>query len=564
MKKDLRALSEKTERIAGGGICLLVLVPMLILALTAFLFTTGVEIVNYGQEVDTTVNRIFVALESVVYYSDFLPTNILWLVVSLVACRLLLPTASKTKTMDQVTILLVWTLLVGTVWVLSSQAKPTFDSAEVSEAALAFARGDYTAMSGEYIRAYPFQLGYIRLCELIFRFTMLFGSAPKTFLILQVANVAFVAAAYAGLLLLAKQLFTDPRVGDLTFLLLLFCAQPLLISVFTYGLLPGICFAIWAIVFQVLWLRKNKLVYGLLSALFIGIAVLIKSNSLIVWVAMTIVAVLRLLKRKQLVKDLAVILAACFCAFTFAPAVRASYERRSGVTLGSGVPYIGWIAMGMSESGIAPGWYSSGTSNKKLKELNFNSDALASYSKQVIRERIDYFLDHPQYTRDFYYRKFVSQFNETTYQSIWSNKVREQYKEKSGIAAWVCGKGEAAARRYMDVFAQLVFVGMIAALLLMLRRREYTSLILPLTLLGGMMFHMMWEGKSQYILPYFMLMIPSAAWGLTACCDRGEHLAKRFLPSKKAAADAPAVPAPAGKEDLLLPVELLRLSHLHL
>ena len=535
LKSGLRALPDRAERLGGAGVCLLCGVLTLILTLSAFLFTTGMEIVADGEGMDTTVNRIFELEESVVYYSDSFVANLLFLVVAVLCCRLLLPVIAKLRFRYEAAVLAVWTVGIGLVWVFSSQVMPTFDSAYVAEIAQAFTQGDFSDMAGDYIRAYPFQLGYIELCELILRAaTVVRGAPPDTFLVLEAANVGFLAAAYVGLLALAKLLFREPRAGHLTFLLLLFCAQPVIFCVFTYGIVPGICFAVWAIVFQTLWFRQGKLRYGLLSALCIALAVLVKSNNLIVLIAMLITAALRLLKRKRYGKDIAVMLAACLCALTVSPAVRVVCEKRSGVTPEPGMPYISWIAMGLSESRRAPGWYSNVTSDVKFEELDYDADALAAYSKEVIGERIDYFCTHPQYTRDFFYRKFVSQFNETTYQSIWNNKVRDQYKEKGALAAWACGDGEADVRRYMDVYAQLVFVGLLVALALMLRKREYTALVLPLSVLGGMLFHLLAEGKSQYILPYFVLMIPAAAWGLTACCDFSDRVVNRLLPPKKA------------------------------
>ena len=38
-------------------------------------------------------------------------------------------------------------------------------------------------------------------------------------------------------------------------------------------------------------------------------------------------------------------------------------------------------------------------------------------------------------------------------------------------------------------------------------------LLFPVIILGGCAFHMLWEMKSSYILPYFLLMIPLAMIG---------------------------------------------------
>jgi hypothetical protein len=468
-----------------------------------------------------------------VYYTDSLFANLIFFAVSVVGVRLLLPAVSKLRLRWEALIVLAWTLAVGLIWITSSQVKASADSAFVTDSALKFAQGDFSDMSGDYLREYPYQLGYIQLCEIVLRAVIALKGVPDTLIVLQAVNVVFLAGAYVGLVLLTGVLFPDPRVRHLTFLMLIFAAQPILSCVFTYGIIPGICFAVWAILLQALWFKKNKLVYGLLSAVCIGLAMLVKNNNLIVFVAMVIVAAIRYFKRGRFVKDVAVVLASAICAFGFSPAVRMLYERRSGVTLEPGMPYVSWIAMGLSESIRAPGWFSFETSNYKFRELGSDPEALSELSKNIISERLTYFKEHPQYTRDFFYRKYVSQFNETTYQSLWNNTVRGTYKEKGRLASWVCGEGNAATRRYMDVFAQAVFVGLIVALFLMLRRKDYTALILPLTVLGGMLFHLIAEGKSQYILPYFVLMLPAAAMGLVFCGDALGRLENRIFPPKE-------------------------------
>lgn len=40
--------------------------------------------------------------------------------------------------------------------------------------------------------------------------------------------------------------------------------------------------------------------------------------------------------------------------------------------------------------------------------------------------------------------------------------------------------------------------------------------VLPLTFIGGFIFHLFWEGKCQYTLPYFMLLLPLSIIGFTA------------------------------------------------
>ena len=41
--------------------------------------------------------------------------------------------------------------------------------------------------------------------------------------------------------------------------------------------------------------------------------------------------------------------------------------------------------------------------------------------------------------------------------------------------------------------------------------------------LGGLLYHLLFEAKSQYALPYFALLVPLAAWGLSRLFSRIEH-----------------------------------------
>ena len=42
-------------------------------------------------------------------------------------------------------------------------------------------------------------------------------------------------------------------------------------------------------------------------------------------------------------------------------------------------------------------------------------------------------------------------------------------------------------------------------------------------MLGGLLYHLLFEAKSQYALPYFVLLVPLAAWGLSRLFHRTEH-----------------------------------------
>ena len=68
----------------------------------------------------------------------------------------------------------------------------------------------------------------------------------------------------------------------------------------------------------------------------------------------------------------------------------------------------------------------------------------------------------------------------------------------------------------MNQHQQIVFCGVLLCVLALFKRRDILSCLLPLVILGGLMYHLLFEAKSQYALPYFILMLPLAAAGFAA------------------------------------------------
>ena len=53
--------------------------------------------------------------------------------------------------------------------------------------------------------------------------------------------------------------------------------------------------------------------------------------------------------------------------------------------------------------------------------------------------------------------------------------------------------------------------------------------VLPLTFIGGFIFHLFWEGKCQYTLPYFMLLLPLSIIGFYSMAKKLSSVTKKHL-----------------------------------
>lgn len=500
-----------------------------VLTMAALTGTTGLEIISEGCGVDTVVQRIRDKFESVIYYNDDILANFIWLAAFMAIALLIVKLSKKLDEKKfplwlEIGLLCSWTVVWGFIWVHTSQLSPTEDSLTVLNASLDAVKDKYTTITDiRYFQYYRFQLGYVFFNEVLIRAAQVFGEV-KTLLFLQDISVVMLSSSYAALLLSANRIFKDRRIIHVMAVLLAITMQPVLTCSFLYGLVPGLAFAIWAVYCEIVMIQsstwKGKIISGVLAALFVSLSVMIKSNNLIVLVAMVIYAVIYMFSdKKQLVCVAAAIVSIIGCV-ALPNIVANSYENRAGKELGDSIPFVSWFALGMNEADNAPGWYNYGSTMSNFENSNFDADVAAERSVEEIKGRLKVFKKSPQYRNDFFYRKYVSMWNETSYESIWNNQVRAQYKEKTGLAKWVCGKGEARVKHFMDLLAQFVFVGTLASVVYCVKKKNTLGLFPALITIGGMLYHLLAEAKSQYAVPYYVWMTAFAAVGIVFMADK--------------------------------------------
>ncbi len=102
---------------------------------------------------------------------------------------------------------------------------------------------------------------------------------------------------------------------------------------------------------------------------------------------------------------------------------------------------------------------------------------------------------------------------------------------------FVGADGQRAARGFLDRLSFLFLSGSLIWCLLSWRdRASGASLVPALVFIGGFFFHLFWEAKCQYTIPYFVLLIPYAAAGY------GRLTEWISGPSARRAAPEPAAP----------------------
>ncbi len=462
-------------------------------------------------------------LEKAIRLPDNFVLNIVVLIISLILAYIFSVLLKRVDMRCLTAVTVSFVLIAGYTWVYCMKSAPTNDSFHVASAAYYAAHNNYSYFSMDYFSWYPFQLGYVLFCEPIVK---LFCADGK-FTALQYANVVCLALTYLGVCLISKDILKE-RAAKLTAVLLMLSPQPILFCTFTYGNIPGFMFSVFSVFFLIRFLHYGKYRYGILSSLLVSFAVTIKMNNAIVLVAEIIFVVFCYFDtKKELPKRAGYIALAILCTFTIKSVPQVVYEHRSGLDFGDGIPMICWLNMGLNESSIGNGWYNSNYTVGQFVTYGADTEKTAEVTMQQLKERISYLASNPSYSVKFFKNKFLTQFNEPTYQSIWTNKVRYVYEQPLGIAKYICDKGESYTIGYMNYLQQLIFFGAAATALVCIKRKDKDITLLMLIILGGVFYHMLFEAKSQYFLTYYIILIPVCSYGLDAVYEKTEAIIKK-------------------------------------
>lgn len=420
---------------------------------------------------------------------------------------------------------LVLTTALGIWWVLAARAVPGADAKSIWDAALLCAGGDYgNAIGGRYFRVFPFQTGYLLYAE---AFVRLFG-ADSALTAAAIVNVLLVDVAYLSVYRIADDLFSDDRITLLTVLMGTLCLQPVLLSTFLYGTLPGMAVSLAAVSLAIRYFKRGGFVRLIVAAALMGIAVTLKMNLIIVMIASVIILLLWGLRNKRAVCFVAAALM-IVCSVAMPRLVKAGYERKLGESLGAGTPFTAWLVTGFRESSFCCGWYNSYTTTV-LEANDFDADAAKAQIMADFAEQANMFLGRPRYLAAFMYKKATSQWCEPAFQSIWSSATSEHTSPVSPfVDSLYFGAGADAVNAYFNCYVQVIYIGTLACLCLLLfqkREEPYAAMLLPIAVLGAFMYHALFEAKSQYAIIYLPMLLPYAAFALVKVCSRLRRQAK--------------------------------------
>ena len=422
----------------------------------------------------------------------------------------------------------------GAAWVLLTQSNAGADQYYVLDAARGLRNGDYSAFRyNGYIAKYTNQIGLLFI-EYIIGFIV----GDYNYLFWQLLNVVMIVFTY--------KMFSDilgilklPRIASLSTIILGILFFPwTLYSVFIYGNIAGLFFATSAFKYTMLFIdslkefNSFKISYIVISAVSMMLSVMVKNNYLIFMIALIIYTVAEALRHRNI--QIILVTCAVIAGFAIQAIVpKLVIEKISGCNLGSGASSWTWIAMGLHPSDgnvYADGWYS-GRIAAFYENNDYDTKKEAEVSKAEIKGYIDtYKTDHKAFT-SFLSKKVASQWNNPEFQCFWITNVRSSDIEKSPVISDILSlNGSSTFIAFLNIMQSIILLGsMLYAVNTLIECTFAGAAVLPLTFIGGFIFHLFWEGKCQYTLPYFMLLLPLSIIGFYSLAKKLSSVTKKHL-----------------------------------
>lgn len=487
------------------------------LFLGGFLFTCRAENME-TQEVLTVIDNPFLGVLGI----------LLSAVLLCACCRPVCRNAAKYKPV-LLFLVLGWVMTLGGALILFGKTVPAADAMSVYSAAESLAKGDTTVIhpTDSYLSYYPQQVGLLAFFEICIRFWHLLPVDLPAYHFIKCIYVLLTCAIIYFQYATVRLLWEDDR-ADCIYLILAGANLPLIMySSFVYGEIPSFA-ALSAGIFCLLKMLKKPrkpeipsrtafpAKYAIASLCALTLSVMLRKNSLILIIAVLLVTFLEWCGSRRHFLLLYVLLCAVL-ALNILPATQKYYERRAQNHLQSGVPPMSYFAMGMQESSRGNGWYN-GFNFNTYQDTGMDREATEEISRQAAADRLAYFREHPGYAVRFYLGKHLSQWADGTYASRQATLATFGGRRPFFQSLYE-GEYSRFYNAYCNTLQNMVYLGCLLFFLSGMSRHKRAPLYLYLGIigvLGGFLFHIIWEANSRYIFPYSLLLMPYAAKGISA------------------------------------------------
>lgn len=386
-------------------------------------------------------------------------------------------------------------LIVGTYIIFTRNIAPVADQQDILNSANALINGDYS---------YFLPTGYVGKCTnqagivmILYYLVRIFGE--NSYRVFQVINIFGLIGSYYCICEISQLSFHSDELKNWTLLFLVLFLPLTWYVVFVYGNMLGMFFSLFAILSGYNYFEYGKIRYIFYALFGITLAMMFKSNYLIIFVAMLLFVILDVILNKRYQSILLVILLVpTYFASSWIP--NTMIQSITGIQLGKGIPMTAYVEMGLQDTPDSPGWFNSYNWNVYTNNGS-DSEKAGAQVKEDLKNTLVYWLSHPGEFINFLYRKTVSQWCNPDFQGTWLLRHSDFYIHGDGYY------------QFYNIFQSIICLGTLAYIYFTGRKMKLHRLLLPTVFIGGFIFHLFWEAKGQYTITYFVLLIPYCAKG---------------------------------------------------
>ena len=515
----------KFRQLSSSGIILVVAIILLAIGILSIDTTVFFNvIINYASELCR-------------FKKDNILLNIMGCGVTLTALyfiyKIILPKINEKLLLI---LMIIISLIMGFFWVNYIEFRPLADQSLVVYCAECLLDKDVKTIlePGEYLNRNPHQLGCVIYIMTAFK---IFNTRSP--LVLQNLNVIYSAVNLFLLYLICRELFEKDLIRKIAILLMgVFSIYWAFFSTHVYGNIPGLMFGLIALLFTLKYIKNNKIYNLVIIAISITIAYMLKSNYQIFLCAIIIILGLHTIQIKKVIPIFG-ILGILITMFGFKTIIYTTISNNTRYSLDTGVSMTAYVYMGIAEpKTLSPGWYTADVETI-YNQANFDSKASEEISEKMLTDRVIYLLKNPIYTLHYFSTKIRTTWLNPTFQVFWCSTpstlmdldppYRLHISSKPLLMSILTGPIYQIEERFLDIYQIITFIAAGIGLMISFKNSDLKKALLPLTFLGGFIFHIIWETKAIYVIQYFYIMLPFAALGLCTIFDKLSDFIKQNL-----------------------------------
>ena len=104
------------------------------------------------------------------------------------------------------------------------------------------------------------------------------------------------------------------------------------------------------------------------------------------------------------------------------------------------------------------------------------------------------------------------QWNEPSFRTLHNNRDSLHYRDTGILYRLLCYEMDGFCLGIMGIWQSIILIGFALGNMFLIKK-DYVKLLLSLCVIGGVLFHLIYQVQSQHAMKYYLLMVPVAAYG---------------------------------------------------